>query len=79
MSATPKFKNAVEEILKTVGQKEHHGAFKVKLIKNLLSTPWCTENQWGSILQGSEPFSKNITLADYVPNDFIDDNEFFAH
>jgi hypothetical protein len=76
-SATSKFRAAVEQVAETVGQKEHHRVFKLRLLANLLSTPWGTENQWEHILQENEPFSKNVTLTNYVPNDFVDDNVFF--
>lgn len=78
MAAVPHLKDAVNSCLAAVKEFEHHQAFKTRFLKNLLSTPWCSMDhwQWENILKEKEPFSKNLTLQNYVPNNW-DDNEFY--
>lgn len=57
---------------------DHHRVFYSKFLYNLLTTPWYNPSQWNSILGGADPFSKNLTLENYVPNAWGDDNKYYA-
>ncbi|KDR77679.1 hypothetical protein GALMADRAFT_138744 [Galerina marginata CBS 339.88] len=75
VDAAPKLNKAFNDTLQTVKQSEHHQSFKTRFIHNLLNTPWCSGGQWEAILKETEPFSKNLTLKNYVTDGiFKNDN-----
>lgn len=57
---------------------DNHADFKGLLVINLKTTPWGNAiPQWREIFQEKSPFSQNITLDNYIPNPWMDDNVYF--
>lgn len=48
--------------------------FRTMLLENILRTPWCNKERWGTILYSPLPFSKNVTFDNCVPNPWVNDN-----
>ncbi|KAH9477234.1 hypothetical protein JR316_0011153 [Psilocybe cubensis] len=74
------FQKFLEDIKQDIVNYPHY-SFKKLFIDNLLETPWCRPDDWDAILTDARlhqtPFSKNMTMKNYIPQSWWDDNTYF--